>query len=372
MDRAPTHIVMVGTDPTTRGGISSVVNAWRTTGLFERWPVEYVTSHRPGSALAKLVVALGALAKAVWIGLRRGPGLLHVHSASRASFWRKALFMSLARAAGWPVVFHLHGGGFARFFDQSSPLAQRAIRFFLDRSDAIVVVSERWAGWMRSVTANPRVVCISNPVALPRAIPVAREPGRLVFAGRCEEAKGIYDLFAAVSALRPEFPRLRVECAGDGDLARMRRRAQAAGIGSRVTMHGWLAPAERDRLLASAAIFVLPSHVEGLPVSLLEAMAAGCPVIATSVGGIPDLVRHGENGLVVPARSPAALADALRTLLADPDFAARLGAQARATVASGHTVEQAIARLDALYASLGVRRAARRAPIAARSMQESS
>jgi glycosyltransferase involved in cell wall biosynthesis len=109
-----------------------------------------------------------------------------------------------------------------------------------------------------------------------------------------------------------------------------------------------------------------------MPMSLLEAMAAGCAPIATAVGGIPDVVRDGENGLLVPPRSPQRLAEALASLLADPARAERLGRAARATIAERYTLERAMERLEQVYRALGVPRGPARVPVAARRLQEIS
>lgn len=373
MTTDPSHIVMVGTDPLTHGGISSVLATWRSGGLFERWPIAYVVTHREGRRREKLATAARALLAFATLAGRHGRGVLHVHAASRWSFWRKTAYMAAALLAGWPVIFHLHGGGFARFVnDECGPLARRVVRFFLDRATVIVVVSERWAAWMRRITVNPRVVCLPNPVAIPPATGAPREPGLVAFTGRCSEGKGVFDLLDALAEIAPSRPALRLECAGDGDLGRVVERAAGLGIDARVRLRGWIGARERDELLARASIFVLPSHAEALPVSLLEAMAAGCAVIATRVGGIPDLVEHGVNGLLVPPRDPGALALALRTVLDDPELAARLGRGARATVAERYTLEQALERLEQVYGALGVPRGPLRAPMAARTLQEMS
>jgi len=371
--RDPTHIVMIGTDPRTRGGISSVIRGWRSAGLFERWPVDYVVTHRDGKPSEKLAAAWHALVACLALGWRNGRGVLHVHAASRWSFWRKSVYMAVALAAGWPVVFHLHGGGFARFLARDSgPAARRAVRFFLDRAAAIVVLSERWAAWMHRVTSNPRIVVIPNSVALPPPVSTPREPALVVFAGRCQEAKGLYDLLDAIALLAPRMPHLRLECAGEGELHAALRRARALGIADRVTLRGWVTPRERDELLARATVFVLPSHAEALPMSMLEAMAAGCPVVASAVGGVPDVLRHGENGVLVPPKAPRVLAEALAAVLADPALAARMGREARATIAERYTIDRAVERLEQVYAALGVPRGRARAPVAARRLQEIS
>ena len=369
---APSRVVMIGTSVHTHGGISAVVASYERAGLFSRWPIDYVPSHCDGSRLAKLACALRGFAAMGWLALRHPHALLHVHVASRASFWRKCAFMALARIAGWPVVFHLHGGGFADFYEQGSPRARRTIRFFLDRAACIVTVSERWSTWVRGVSANRRVACIPNAVALPRANSLRRDEALIAFVGRLEEAKGILDLVEALAEVRIAIPGARLECAGEGDLGALADCAHQLGVAHGVRSLGWLDPRERDRLLARAAVFALPSHAEGLPMSLLEAMAAGCPVVAAACGGIPDLVVDGVNGLLVPPGDTEALACALHRLLVDRPLAERLGREARATIARRYTAEAALERLEQLYTGLGVRRGPAPAPSVARRFQEIS
>ncbi len=106
--------------------------------------------------------------------------------------------------------------------------------------------------------------------------------------------------------------------------------------------------------------------------SLLEAMAAGCPVVATTVGGIPDVIRDGENGLLVAPGDPEALAAALRRLLVDRELACRLAAAARETVRQGHSVQRSLEDLGRIYADLGVRSGPARSRDSAPRLQETS
>ena len=363
----PARIVMLGTSFETHGGISSVVNAYRAAGLFARWPIQYVQTHCDGSRFAKWSCAIGAFFSMLLLAFRHPRAILHVHAASRASFWRKAVLMTLGRLAGWPAIFHLHGGGFARFYESCAPWQQRIVRHFLDRAECIITVSERWQTWIRGITANPRIVTIPNPVPLPQGAPVERSDALVCFVGRIEQAKGIFDLVEAVNEVRETIPNVRLECAGDGDMEGVLRYALVQGIRANIHFTGWISPRRREELLARATVFVLPSHAEGLPMSLLEAMAAGCPVIASDVGGIPDVVTDGVNGLLVAAGDRDALALALHRVLVDRELAARLGREARQTIARRFTTAHTVERLDQIYSGLGViRRPARRAHAAAK------
>ena len=356
------RVVMLGTAPETRGGIAAVIAAWRAAGLFERWPIDYVATHCDGGAGQKLLAAVGGLRRFVALLLAHRHVLVHVHCASRASFWRKCVFMAIAHAARCPVVLHLHGGGFARFYEEEcGPLRQRLVRHFLGRAACVIALTERWRAWLAQAGANPNLVCIPNPVR-PEAAPAPRARGNVIlFLGRIEDAKGLPELLKAFSVLRMSAPDAELVCAGAGDIERAVRQAEALGIEDAVRFPGWLGEAEKRAWLRRAAVLVLPSHAEGLPMSLLEAMAAGVPVVASAVGGIPDVVKHGVNGLLVAPGDAVDLLRAQRRLLREPQLAAALGAAGRETVRARFAPEQVLARLGEVYAALGVEGAVGRA-----------
>ena len=112
------RIVMLGTRPDTMGGISAVIAVYRAAGLFERWPIHYIATHRDGSAAAKALIAGQAWLRLIWMLLTNRVAAVHVHMASRASFWRKALFLLPAALARVPSIIHLHGAEFAVFWRQ--------------------------------------------------------------------------------------------------------------------------------------------------------------------------------------------------------------------------------------------------------------
>jgi glycosyltransferase involved in cell wall biosynthesis len=145
---------------------------------------------------------------------------------------------------------------------------------------------------------------------------------------------------------------LRLVFGGEGDAQGLRRRAAELGIADRIELPGWLGPAERDAELRKAAVFCLPSHAEGLPMSMLEAMAARKPVVATNVGGIPETLRDGDNGLLVPPRDEQALARALARLLGDTALRDRLAERARATIEQQYSTEVVCGQLSAIYREL--------------------
>jgi glycosyltransferase involved in cell wall biosynthesis len=349
------RLAMLGTAPGTRGGIAAVVKVYRAHGHFERWPIDYIATHCDGGVLRKLLVGLRALFSFLALLARHGRVILHVHSASHWSFWRKSVFMAIGHAAGCPVIFHLHGGGYARFYEKEcGPLRRRLIRYFLDRAACIVVLSRHWGDWISGITSNPRIVSAPNPVLPGEASRSPRSGHTLLFLGRIEQAKGILDLLEAMAALRPEMPAVRLVCAGEGDTALVLRHAERLGIADAVFFTGWIGPAEVRAWMNRSAAFVLPSYTEAMPMSLLEAMAAGLPVVATAVGGIPDVVTDGHDGFLFSPGDVATLEKLLRVLLEDRTLAARLGAAARSTIEKRFSADRVMARLNEVYSELGL------------------
>lgn len=334
-DPAPGRVMMFGTSPDGRGGIAATVAGWRAAGWFARDGVRYVPTHIDGASGAKLAVFLRAIA----ILLRARPAIVHVHAASDASFFRKALLLAIARARGCRTVFHLHGGGFQAFATRHRAI----VRHTLVHSSAVLALSDSWAGYLRTLAPGAPVTVLPNAVALPPLLGKGVDSGRILFLGRLEPAKGIHELLAAVDLLAPRYPHLRLVLAGSGPMAIPRA--------AHIVQPGWIDAATRADELRRAAIFCLPSHAEGLPLALLEAMAAGKAIVATSVGAMPEALGGGA-GILVPPRDVPALAAALATLLDAPQLAADLGRRARAVVAARYDSAVVGASLMALYRQL--------------------
>jgi glycosyltransferase involved in cell wall biosynthesis len=344
---------MLGTALDGRGGVATVVSMLREGGLFEREAVRYVATHTEGGRGAKARAALSGMLRTLGICLFRRPQVVHVHAASNASFLRKSMLLAVARAAGCRTVFHLHGACFDRYAqEQASPLLRRWIRHTLLSASRVIALSPHWAEFLQRYAPGARVIVIPNSVPLPPASSVAVEPGRILFLGQIEPRKGIYELLEALAALAPRHPHAVLGIGGQGEVDEVRRRAAALGIADRVQLLGWLTGADKQAELARAAIFCLPSHAEGLPMAMLEAMAAGKAVVVTGVGGIPHAVRDGDNGLLVEPGNVPSLAEGLGSLLDNDARRRELGERARATIAQEFEAGAVIERIAAVYHEL--------------------
>jgi glycosyltransferase involved in cell wall biosynthesis len=336
-----TRLVMTGPAPAARGGLASVIAAYRAHGLFERWPIDYVAADLKAPAR---VAALLAQHRRI---------VLHVHTAARPGFWRAAWCAGAALAARCPVILHLHGGGFERFYDASNLAAQALMRFLLEHAACVAVPSQLLAGWVHSVSPAVRATLLPNPVELP-VLQATPRPNLVLFLGSLHREKGIFDLLEALSQLRAAVPDVRLVCAGEGERGPVMRYAERLGIADAVKFTGWVGPSGRRVLLESAAVYAQPSYADGMPMSLLEAMAAAVPVVASTAGGTAEVLVDGTSGLLVAPGDCATLQRLLRKLLLDRKLAARIGAAGRETVRARFSAEHAVPRLEAIYAGIGL------------------
>lgn len=313
---------------------------------------------RPGQDL----LALGRLVRLL---RRLRPTIVHTHLAKAGALGRLA-----ARLAGVPVVVHTyHGHVFHSYF---SPLRTRAVlaaeQFLAGLTDCLVAVGERQRRELVGYGFRPRQLvaiplgldlerylipaprgALRQELGVPPAAPLVGIVARLV------PIKAHDDFLRAAARLLQARADVHFAIVGDGERrAALEALAEELGLAERVHFVGW----RRDlpAVYADLDVVCLTSRNEGSPVALIEAMAAARPVVATAVGGVPEVVQDGVSGLLVPPRDPEALATAIAGLLAEPARAAALGRAARAAVYPRYSSQRLVRDMETLYARLLARR----------------
>ncbi len=268
----------------------------------------------------------------------------------------------LGRLAGVPIVITSR-----RNVNIGGPARERLLRWTSGLDDAVIAVCElaRQAEIERAGAAPHHVATIYNGVdvtAFSRSDPEADARIRDTFdipadapllgaIGRLHPQKDFGTLLAAVAQLRRQVPDAHLLLVGDGELREeLVNHARSLGLGDCVTFAGHRT--HIPEILAAIDVFTLTSLWEGLPNVILEAMAAGLPVVATRVGGVPEVVVAGETGLLVPPRDPDALSRAIVTLLRDPALRQTMGRAGQERVRHRFSVEQMVRRTESLYERL--------------------
>lgn len=339
-----------------RGGMRSVVEAYQTDGLFERWNVILLSPHVEGTILVRLFTALKTFLIFIGLLLRRRVSLVHCHAAMKGSFWRKSLFALVAKMSGVPVVFHLHGSEMKTFVERQPKMLQRLISRVLESQSVVVVLSESWRDYVRLIAPQATIQILSNYVRLPDLSNKSDRSNQtdieFLFLGVIGKRKGIYDLLPAFKTALSVVPELKLIIGGNGEVERAREVVAELGIADRVIFAGWINGEEKIRRLQQAQIYVLPSHNEGLPVSLLEAMSWQVPVISTRVGGIPELVRDNVDGILINAGDQNALSAALIRLAQHADLRSTMGTAGRLQVERKFSMDVVLPQLESIYSGL--------------------
>lgn len=260
--------------------------------------------------------------------LFRIPGcdVIHIFSASYLSYLLAPLpAMCAGRLYGKAFLVNYRSGE-AEDHLRHSPVATATLRW----ADAIVTPS----GFLVDVFAKfgLRARSIFNSVPIERFPPVERVPLRPVFFSNrnFDPMYNVGNTLEAFALIQRRFPEASLAVAGDGqERGKLRGLAESLGLRN-VVFHGAVPPAEMPRLYAQAHVYLNSSEIDNMPNSIIEAYAAGTPVVTTAAGGIPYIVRHEETGLLVPCGQPQAMAAAAIRLLEEQDFAALLAANARA------------------------------------------
>jgi glycosyltransferase involved in cell wall biosynthesis len=289
--------------------------------------------------------------------------ILHAHKFG-SNVWG-AVIGKLARV---PVMFaHEHTWSF-----EGQPVRRFIDRWVVGRlADTVIAVSRADEQRMAEIVGIPRdkIVLVPNGIApLPAGdgTGVRREAGVpgsasvLVAVANLRPQKAIDVMIRAVALLVADFPDVRLLIAGGGERSALEELAAELGVADAVVFLG--ARDDVADVLAAADVAVSSSDFEGSPLAGMEYLAAGLPVVATDVGGMPDLVHEGENGLLVPRQDPPAMAAALAQLLADPEQARTMGQRGRLLQEREFSLEAMVRRVEALYSErLARKRAARRA-----------
>jgi glycosyltransferase involved in cell wall biosynthesis len=356
------QILMVGTDMASKGGVSSVIRLYEEAGLFNT--VKFMASFQDGPAWRKGLFFLGFLLRYLGALLTQPQlKLVHVHTSSNGSFARKSLVILLACLFGKKVVIHMHGAGFAVFYDRLPPLLQWYTRWVLCRSDVLIALSSQWKIDLARICQHPDIRVLYNPTVLKNPVfedtslerPADSETRKngmvnFLFMGRLGKRKGVYDIIE--SARHVQADNVKIHLYGDGEIDEVKRQVLAAGVSDKIAVHGWIDGNRKDATFREANVLLLPSYHEGLPISVLEALAYGLPVLATDVGGIAEAVENGVNGFLINPGACETLANRIEQLAASPELRLEMGKSGYRMAADKFDLSVIMRQLEALYAEI--------------------
>lgn len=287
-----------------RGGIGAVLATYKLYFPF----FKSVGSHCHASSLGKVLYFIGNYFVLIWLLLwDHSIRIVQIHGSYGASVYRKAIIAFTAKSVfNKKIIYHIHSSEYIQKFKAGGWLYKQLCLFLLTKSDAVACLTPKWKELFIEEFGLKNVVVMRNMISLPDFQLVnktERKPGyklNLVFLGLIDEKKGVFDLVTMANEYQQQLNgKVVINVGGIGKSTALKSSISNYRVEHIVSYRGWIGEQEKMALLKVADVFILPSYNEGLPVSILEAMSYGLPIIASRVGGIPEIIKDQVNGFLV-------------------------------------------------------------------------
>jgi glycosyltransferase involved in cell wall biosynthesis len=280
--------------------------------------------------------------------------IIHIHTASYTSFWEKCFYINLGKMARKKVVLHVHGALFKEFYQNGSDLSKKLIKNHLEKCDAVIVLSEAWKNFFQEFVDASRLHVVKNGINISPFKDQQQKSGIVSFLhmGEVSQRKGIYDILKVVDILKANDVKCFFDIVGPGEIEKVNHIIAEKNIDKYITLHGPQFGAARFDFFYRAHCFILASYAEGFPIAMIEALAAGLPIISTTVGGIPDMIRHTEHGFLCDAGDIDALAHNIKKIVIDASLLAKMASRNREYAAEHFDINKCADKISTLYQKL--------------------
>lgn len=283
---------------------------------------------------------------------REKPDLLHLNTAlTPLAIGRDAILAKTAQFLKIPILLHIHGG---KFFTQGfgNDFYKRLTKKLLQRASAVVVLSETEKEFIEKIGNELKIHVLPNAVSIDEIEKSEREQKEkktIVFLSRLHEGKGLKEIRETCRILKNKGIEFHFEAYGAGEKKDSFVRQMTEILGEDFYYGGVVSGREKWKALSGADVFLLPSHYEGLPLSLLEAMAAGCVAVASDVGSIGEIIEDKKNGFLIKSRNVAQIVEKLEFLLSDKADWKNLRRNAEQTIEKKFNINNYIKSLETIY-----------------------
>lgn len=352
------RVCMVVPNKIVKGGIAAVVNGYRGSQLEKDYEITYVESYKDGSKFDKLLKGICGYFHFASVLLFHKPDIVHIHSSFGPSFYRKMPFIYMASWRKIPIINHIHGADFDEFFVDASESKKEKIKKVYSKCDILIALSEEWKERLAQIVPEDKITIIEN-YSVPHEDALEERMKRscnntVLFLGELGKRKGCYDIPAVIARVKKRVPNVRFVLAGagsDADEKAIKQLIDEKSVTENTIFPGWVRGDMKDKLLREADVFFLPSYNEGMPMSVLDAMGYGLPVVSTNVGGIPKIVHNGENGYCCDPGDIQEFTNYLVLLLSNDQHRKQAGKQSQKIVKEKYSFTAHIKQLEKLYES---------------------
>ncbi len=341
-----------------KGGIAAVTSNYYGSRLEKDFDITYVESYCDGGKFTKLIKALRAYREFRKVLRTNRPDIVHVHSSFGPSFFRKYPIIQMAYNAGIPIVNHIHGSALGELYTNAPAWKKRMVEKSYGECSKLIVLSSEWKKKLSVIVPADKIEVVPNySIIVPEMISEESLDKRfakkqILYLGRFDELKGVVDIPAIASLIKKKFPDVTFVLGGTGETAPTEAEIKRLHLEDTVLLPGWIRGDEKVKLLKESAIFLLPSHMEAMPVSILEAMGYGLPIVSCEVGGIPQVVSKDVNGKLYKPKDVEGMADGIISYLSDRALYDEASRQSLKIADEGYSFESHINKIEKIYKSL--------------------
>ena len=349
-------VCMIVQDKMVKGGIAAVISGYYGSILEEKYQMIYVESYKDGGKFTKLIKGIQGYLKFAKVLMFEHPDMVHIHSSFGPSFYRKLPFIYMASIAKVPIINHIHGADFDEFYFNATEKKQKLISRVYNKCNKLIALSAEWKERLSLIVPSEKIEIIENYSVLNTGAFEERKQRNsnhtVLFLGELGRRKGCYDIPAVIKKVVKEIPDAHFVLCGTGseeDETAINEMIVDLGITKNVEFPGWVRSEKKDQTLKRADVFFLPSYNEGMPMSILDAMGYGLPIVSTNVGGIPKIVHNDENGYCCKAGDIDSMAAILTYILADNNLQLKMGQNSINIIKESYSLDHHIELLISVY-----------------------
>ncbi len=365
------NVLMVGPVPPPYGGIAAVVQEIVDSELRNEYKFEVFDSQKDAPSELGLLKRLPFNIKRIFnfnkLITQKKFDFAHLHF-DRSSFRGKIFIILSLRLRGIKVLMHLHGTSWESFYEDVSKAQRFTAKLGLKYSNIILVLYNLWVRNIKEILPDANVWVAANFVndessfshhlvdEYRKKCGFSQDDIVVTFVGGLGRRKGCFDILEAVPLVVSKRPQVKFLFVGgddySGEFDGIKNTVESTDLSRNVFLTGEATREDVTVYLNMGQIFILPSYLEGAPIAIIEAMRASLPIITTPVGGIPDMIEHGVNGLLISPGKPEEIAESILRLVDDPFLRRSLGKTAHEVFRKRYSTSSAIREIARIYKKL--------------------
>jgi len=332
-------ILIVGSHPPPYGGIAVLVKETLNSRLKDKYDLIHcrtgsrdITVAQEETYIQSIIRLIYDYLSLIYLLVKHSPRVVNLYSPAFLGFWSKSILAIVSKLFGKKTVIHIHSAKFDSWYNNASQTKKWLIRFLLNRVDIIVIEGEIWKTFFKQIVPESKLVIIPNCVHLSNFKKTKKSKREnkisVLFPGSLCERKGVFDILKAVSLVVKEEKNIKFIFGGrssNEEEIKILEIIKSQHLENYTAFIGEYTDKNKSEIYGSADIFILPSYAEGLPISMLDAMALGLPIISTRVGAIPEVIDDRVNGFLIEPGDYKALAKRILILTTDRNLREKMG-----------------------------------------------